>query len=187
MCIRTTNIRPKFLDVQEANRSFSKQCRTRNNAIGRWFESGGFSSTAIVGWCFGNIFRIPMPRATVHAPEAIVVRYYHSIDHMSLEMPDHVPSNNPDRSFPAKLYTFRGQRTSHWYGHTRSQSQFWTRVTNSQCRSGLNESMWTVLFPFVICVPQNKWQTSGPKACSLPSMEVSGAAVRHSSTIQFEC
>ena len=54
----------------------------------------------------------------------------HSVGHMSLAMVDHVPSNVPDCSFPARLYNFRGPRCSHSYAHRRSQSQFETRVTN---------------------------------------------------------
>ena len=56
----------------------------------------------------------------------------HSTDHMSLDVVDHVPSTIPESSFPA---IFFGQRSSHHsYDHTRSQSQFGTRVTNSPCR-----------------------------------------------------
>ena len=53
-----------------------------------------------------------------------------SIDHMSLDLFDHVPSNMPESSFCGRLYIFAGR---HSYDHKRSWSSFETRVTNAPC------------------------------------------------------
>ena len=43
--------------------------------------------------------------------------HFHSDNHMSVDMVDHVPPNFPDRSLPAKFFRFRGQWSGHSHDH----------------------------------------------------------------------
>ena len=57
MCIRTTNIRPDVLDVQETYRRFSQQCRVRNFARRR-LENGRDTNMTQVWDCVLETFSL---------------------------------------------------------------------------------------------------------------------------------
>ena len=113
---------PYFLDVQEANSRVSQQWRVRNNFFGRLFENGIY--TPLQSWaCVTETFWFPMVREIVR----------HSIDHVSFDMVDHVPSDIPESSFPGRLDIFLdNEAVTHMIIKGRSPL-FETRVTNSPC------------------------------------------------------
>ena len=88
--------------MQEANSSLSQQCRLPKYVAGRGFEKRHTSITA-VGLCFGRIFAFGCSGKT-SAPKCKRPSLPHSIDHMSHDMVDHVPSSVPENSFLAKWF-----------------------------------------------------------------------------------
>ena len=77
-----------LLDVRETNSLVSKQCRM--------FENGMYGIPALKLW--GCV----RPRGKRHSLS-------HSVDDMSFDMVDHVPSNIPESSFSIRLLHLGGQ------------------------------------------------------------------------------
>ena len=132
MRIWITNVCSHFLDVQEANSRVSQQCRIRNIFFGRLLENGRYTSIAIMGLCHRN-FWVSDAEGNLTRPSGKRHSMSHSIDHMSFDMVDHVPSNISGSSFPGKLDIFLdNEAVTHMIINGRSLLVE-TRVTNSPC------------------------------------------------------
>ena len=87
-----------FVDVQEANRSFSQKCRVWNCFARRRFTYGWITSSSIWWMCLGNNFER-------HTRERVTPSHSHS-DNRVFESIDHVPPNIPNSSHSTQLYLF---------------------------------------------------------------------------------
>ena len=94
VCVRITNIRPDFPDVQDTNRSFSQQCRVRSHFAGRRFVNGRDASITIAGLRVGNIHTQVLGRSVKRQCRERQ-SHFQSDNHMSIDVVDHVPSNSP--------------------------------------------------------------------------------------------
>ena len=79
-------------------------------------------------------------------------------DHFSFDSIDHVSSNIPESSCPARLH-FRGHRSSHPYYHQGLQFHFVTRVTNPLELAFRTRQSGKFYSNTIWCVPQNSLQT----------------------------
>ena len=119
-----------FLNVQETKSSVSQQCRIRTNLFGRSLKMGWITSIAIAELCYRSMFAF---RRTLSRPSGKRHSLSHSIDHMSVDEVDHVPSSIPGNSFPVMFYNFEDNEAVIRMIMEGRSPNVETRVTNSPC------------------------------------------------------
>ena len=107
------------------------------------------------GTVFQKHCRFPMLRGNLTRTRGKLHSLSHSTDHMSLDVVDHVPSTIPESSFPA-IFLVNEAVIIRMIIQGRSPN---LRHVSRTHRVDLYWPIWTVLCPFDMCVPQNKWQT----------------------------
>ena len=142
----------KFSGVRETNTRIPHQHRNKTLFFGRGFENEMFASSAIVGLCFGGKPKRPSGKRHSLSP---------SVDHMSLDVVDHIPGNS--RKFiPSQTLHFRGTRGGHPHDHERSQSEIETHLSDILTEGAFATTQWKFLmrlfdnYPpsFLKCGPQ---------------------------------
>ena len=97
-----------FLDVQATNSRVPHECRIRRSSFGRWVET----ARCMQFWdCVLETFSRSSTKGKLKSQSSERHSHFHSVDHVSYEMTDHVPSYIPDSSFPARTYIFKDNET----------------------------------------------------------------------------
>ena len=192
MRVGITHICSNFLDVQEANSRVSQQCRSRNNFIGRRFGTAGYTSIAIAV-IYTHIsfnFQHSDAKGNLTRPSGKCHSLSHSIDLVSSGVVDHVPSNIPASSFPARLHIIEdNDAVIRMIVKGRSPNLSHMSRTHRFDKDWLYERINVDRPSSIRCVPTTEQLTDVfDQWCThYNSMEPSDAVVRQSSTTELEC
>ena len=100
-----------FLDVQATNSRVPHECRVRKSSFGRGVETARGIPTSQFWGCVLETFSRSSTKGKLKSQSSERHSHFHSVDHVSFEMTDHVPSYIPDSSFPARTYIFKDNGT----------------------------------------------------------------------------
>ena len=145
-----THVCSNFMDVQEANRSFSQQCRVWNYFAGCSFTNGRVTSDSIWEFVFWKPLSCKPAKRNLdrHKRARVIPSLPHS-DKCAFESIDHVPPNIPSSSHSTKLYLFEDKAAAIQMINKGRSPNPEARYKNAQSRVGL--VVWESAFESFYC------------------------------------